>query len=222
MKFYTGIIKDNKDPLEKGRYKVFIHGFHSEGSVLPWSICKLPVTSSASNGSLHKHTLEINSFVSGYFLDSDNQHFIIDGVFAGVDDYHYDPKLLPNGENESTEKLDKNYTDVEYIKSKKGHVVEFNNTDGSESISVIHKDGHQFLISNNGIKIKHLTDVYISAKNITFECDNMNIFVKIGFAIRNIKYYFNLLSGNLSSFLSSISLKSDGNTTIKGDKVYLN
>lgn len=222
MKFYTGTIKDNKDPLERGRYKVFIHGFHSEGSVLPWSICKLPVTSSGSNGSLHKHTLEINSFVSGYFLDPDNQHFVIDGVFAGIDDYQYEPKMLPSGENEPKETQDKKYTELEYIKSKKGHIVEFNNADGNESVSVIHKDGHTISISNNSLKIKHSNDVYIAAKTITFECDNMDIFVRIGFAIKNSKYYFNLISGTFSSFFSNTSIKSDGKTSIKGDSVHLN
>ena len=75
--WFFGKIVDNDDPLEIGRFKVRIHGLHTNNSAevpneyLPWAQCVMPANSSGISGLGDMPRMLPGAQVFGFFLDGE-------------------------------------------------------------------------------------------------------------------------------------------------------
>jgi len=90
--WWQGVVEDNLDPLQLGRCRVRILGFHTSDKVdiptnkLPWAFPIQPITSAAISGIGHSPTgLVPGSWVVGFFRDGANaQEPVILGSIGGI------------------------------------------------------------------------------------------------------------------------------------------
>jgi hypothetical protein len=90
--WFFGVVEDRMDPLESGRVKVRIFGFHSENketmptSSLPWATLIQPVTSSAFSGKGFSSVgLLEGTWVFGFFADPGSYQVpVIIGGLSGL------------------------------------------------------------------------------------------------------------------------------------------
>lgn len=142
--WYTGIIEDIDDPLNLNRVRVRCIGFHSmDTSVittadLPWATVIMPVTSASIKGNGGNHHLEVGSWVVGFFRDgSSAQDPMVMGSVATQTEGTQDIPTESSIENK-------------VYKSKAGHLIEIDNTEGSERISIKHKTGSKIVFNSDG------------------------------------------------------------------------
>ena len=155
--WYTGIIEDIDDPLILNRVKVRCIGFHSMDKAvlatddLPWATVIMPNTAASYQGIGANHHLEVGSWVVGFFRDgSSAQDPMVMGSIAtqenGVRDIPVESQLNPPSNK--------------VYRSKAGHLIELDNTEGSERISITHKKGTTILIDKDGgIQINAINDI---------------------------------------------------------------
>jgi len=166
--WFTGKIEDINDPENLNRVKVRCFGFYDDSIAindLPWATVMMPVTSASIQGNGGNHHLEAEvkdkdgniteagSWVVGFFRDGPSaQDPIIMGSIAtqtnGIQD-------IPS---EAHDKIDN-----KVYKSKAGHLIEIDNTSGSEEIRITHgKKGSYIKIDKNGlIEIKSIVKTRI-------------------------------------------------------------
>jgi hypothetical protein len=142
--WYTGIIEDIDDPLNLNRVRVRCIGFHSMDTNvittadLPWATVIMPVTSASIKGNGGNHHLEVGSWVVGFFRDgSSAQDPMVMGSVATQTEGTQDIPTESSIENK-------------VYKSKAGHLIEIDNTDGSERISIKHKTGSKIVFNSDG------------------------------------------------------------------------
>lgn len=90
--WWHGVVEDTADPLQLGRCRVRVYGFHVENktelptSALPWAYPMQPLTSAALSGIGQSPTgLLVGSHVFGFFRDGDEaQDPVMIGSFGGV------------------------------------------------------------------------------------------------------------------------------------------
>ena len=76
--FWIGVVEDRKDPLQLGRVRVRIHGYHSTlkkdipTDHLPWSVVAMPTTSASNSGVGSINALIPGSWVMGMWNDDGN------------------------------------------------------------------------------------------------------------------------------------------------------
>lgn len=163
--WYTGIIEDIDDPLILNRVRVRCIGFHSMDKAvlptadLPWATVIMPNTSASYQGIGANHHLEVGSWVVGFFRDgSSAQDPMVMGSVAtqenGVLDIPVESQLNPPSNK--------------VYRSKAGHLIELDNTEGSERISITHKKGTTILIDKDGgIQINAINDILNIDANTT-------------------------------------------------------
>ena len=139
--WFIGRVMDIDDPLNLNRVKVLPYGYYSQDiktENLPYSTVMMPNTSASLKGNGANHHLEVGSWVVGFFRDGPSaQDAIIMGSIATQTDGTQD---IPT---ESS-------VDNKVYKSKAGHLVEIDNTDGSERINIKHKSGSFIRMTSNG------------------------------------------------------------------------
>ncbi len=139
--WFIGRIVDVDDPLNLNRVKVLPYGYYSQDiktENLPYSTVMMPNTSASLKGNGANHHLEVGSWVVGFFRDGPSaQDAIIMGSIATQTDGTQD---IPT---ESS-------VDNKVYKSKAGHLVEIDNTDGSERINIKHKSGSFIRMDSSG------------------------------------------------------------------------
>tara|TARA_A200000159_G_scaffold148876_1_gene156963 strand:+ start:215 stop:718 length:504 start_codon:yes stop_codon:yes gene_type:complete len=142
--WYTGIIEDIDDPLNLNRVRVRCIGFHSMDTNvittadLPWATVIMPVTSASIKGNGGNHHLEVGSWVVGFFRDgSSAQDPMVMGSVATQTEGTQDIPTESSIENK-------------VYKSKAGHLIEIDNTEGSERISIKHKTGSKIVFNSDG------------------------------------------------------------------------
>ena len=169
--WFTAVVEDINDTDNLNRVRVRCHGWHTDDttilktSQLPWATVIMPVTSASVKGNGGNHHLEAEvkdkdgniteagSWVVGFFRDGPSaQDPIIMGSIAtqtnGIQD-------IPS---EAHDKIDN-----KVYKSKAGHLIEIDNTSGSEEIRITHgKKGSYIKIDKNGlIEIKSIVKTRI-------------------------------------------------------------
>ena len=142
--WYTGIIEDIDDPMNLNRVRVRCIGFHSMDTNvittadLPWATVIMPVTSASIKGNGGNHHLEVGSWVVGFFRDgSSAQDPMVMGSVATQTEGTQDIPTESSIENK-------------VYKSKAGHLIEIDNTEGSERISIKHKTGSKIVFNSDG------------------------------------------------------------------------
>ena len=159
--WFTGKVEDVNDTENLNRVKVRCFGFYANDiavSDLPWATVMMPVTSASVQGNGGNHHLqaevkdndgnitEPGSWVIGFFRDGPSaQDPVVIGSIAtqtnGVQDIPTESSV-----------------DNKVYKSKAGHLIEIDNTSGSEEIRITHgKKSSYIKIDKDGlIEIKSI------------------------------------------------------------------
>ena len=92
--FWVGVVEDRKDPLQLGRVRVRIHGYHSPlkkdipTDHLPWSLVAMPTTSASTSGVGSMNGLVPGTWVLGIW-NEDGEQFQNSVVIATI------PGMIP-------------------------------------------------------------------------------------------------------------------------------
>ena len=149
--WFIGSVEEINDPKGLNRIKVRAYGYYDSEEIktedLPWATVMMPVTSASIKGNGGNHHLEKGSWVVGFFRDGPSaQDPVVMGSIATQTD---GTKDLPSEAS----------VDNKVYKSKAGHLIEIDNTDGAERIKITHNSGSTIamgkdqLISIEGSKI---------------------------------------------------------------------
>jgi hypothetical protein len=141
FEWFTGIIKEIDDPKGLNRVKVHCLGFYDgveNVDNLPWATVVMPVTNASIKGNGSNHHLEIGSWVVGFFRDgpSAQDPMVIGSIATQTDG----TKDLP----------DEASVDNKVYKSKSGHLIEIDNSDGEERINIKHKSNSRITMNADG------------------------------------------------------------------------
>lgn len=147
--WFTGIVKDINDTENLNRVKVQALGFYDDDIAvadLPWATVMMPVTSASLKGVGGNHHLEVGSWVVGFFRDGPSAQ---------------DPMVMGSIATQTSGTQDiptESSVDNKVYKSKAGHLIEIDNTDGAEEVRITHgKKGSYIKIDKDGlIEIKSI------------------------------------------------------------------
>ena len=176
--WFTGEVEDVQDPKKMNRVRVRCHGYYGNADEvattdLPWATIMMPSTSQSSKGFGRTHELEVGSWVVGFFRDgSSAQDPLVMGSIAtstteGIQIGFYE-QITPDLPTEAI--VADSYPDNKVYKSKSGHLVEFDNTDGSERIHIQHTNGTSATLEENN----NLTVSVQSGGNLTITVNEGN------------------------------------------------
>jgi|SRR6056300_233594 len=177
--WFTGIVKDINDPKNLNRVKVQALGFYDDSIAvddLPWATVMMPVTSASVKGNGGNHHLEAEvkdndgniteagSWVVGFFRDgpSAQDPMVMGSIATQTPTGEVDAKGKPTYDldipSEAHDKIDN-----KVYKSKAGHLIEIDNTDGAEEVRITHgKKGSYIKIDKDGlIEIKSIVKTRI-------------------------------------------------------------
>ncbi|MGH9936309.1 MAG: phage baseplate assembly protein V [Blastocatellia bacterium] len=145
----VGIVLDNKDQQELGRIKVRLPGL-SDDEVGHWARVAV-LMAGKERGTFFLPEKDDEVLVA--FENGDiTRPYIIGALWNGQDK---PPDANADGKN-----------NLRFIKSRSGHIVRLDDTDGAEKIEIIDKTGNNsvtFDTANNTITIKSAKDVIIEA-----------------------------------------------------------
>ena len=155
--WFTGVIENITDPMKLNRVKVRCIGFHTQDTKvvstndLPWATVVMPVTNASIKGNGGNHHLEVGSWVVGFFRDGPSaQDPMVLGSVATQTDGEQD---IPT-ESSTTNKV---------YKSKSGHLIEIDNTDGDERVNIKHKSGSRITMNSDGTVSIVATNIKLNA-----------------------------------------------------------
>lgn len=153
FEWFTGVVKDIDDTDNLNRVRVHCFGFYDdvETKNLPWATVIMPVTSASTSGNGGNHHLEVGSWVVGFFRDGPSaQDPMVMGSIATQTDGTQD---IPT---ESS-------VDNKVYKSKSGHLIEIDNTDGDERVNIKHKSGSRITMNSDGTVSIVATNIKLNA-----------------------------------------------------------
>lgn len=179
--WFIGVVENRDDPLMLGRVKVRIHNLHSENQSktsteeLPWAIPMIPFTDANLDKVGRSPTgIQVGTTVVGFFLDGkDANNPVIMGTFAGIPNNQLANHDVPF-EAREINKVEKEVVgpepDTSYaakypynkvVRTEGGHVIEIDDTPGSERLHVFHTSGTYVEINQDGRMItKVVNDKY--------------------------------------------------------------
>ena len=259
--WWQGVVEDRQDPLELGRARVRILGFHTDEKTkiptdsLPWAYPAMPLDSTPGSIPNFKE----GTWVMGFFRDGESAQepimtHMIDAGYVTQNNSHKgfnDPEAVsfrpekPVGTEPvlgevNTSKLARGITDNtirddsdivrvypynHVSESESGHLVEFNDTPGSESISVAHRSGTYSEVDQDGdVTVKvvgNSSEVIAKDKYITID-EDMNVTVG-GNVISTVTGGRTEKSGSLEiNSDDEVSITSEGAVTITAPTVFIN
>ena len=190
----TGIVTNNQDPDELGRVKI-----------------KIPRIS----GEDESNWARVISFMAGkdrgaFFLPEVDDEVLV-AFECGNINMPYVIGSLWNGEDVPPETNSDGENNIRIIKSRSGHIIKLDDTDGEEKIEIVDKNENNMIIidtKNEKISIKSNKDIEISAPNGTIIMDAKDIEITS--------------SASTKIEASSVDLEASGNTNIKGATVNIN
>ena len=165
---YRGVVEDRDDPLEAGRCRVRVFGVHTVvltkttiGGIptneLPWAQPALPIIEGAISGyGLWGVPLQ-GSHVFVFFENGNHmqpRYFAaVPGIPASGPDTHQGFND-PDGEYPDTtgqpDWPSDSYPNLVRLKTHAGHILEFDNTPGAETLTIYHSGGTQIVIDASG------------------------------------------------------------------------
>lgn len=190
----AGIVTNNKDPEKLGRIKV-----------------KIPRIS----GEDESNWARVVSFMAGnergaFFLPEVDDEVLVAFEYGDIN-LPYIIGSLWNGKDKPPLANDDGKNNIRMLKSRSGHIIRLDDTDGKEKIEIVDKTEKNMIIidtKDNKISIKSEKDIEISAKGkITLEANDIEAKSKASTKIEAS---------------SGLDLKASGNMTIKGATVNIN
>ncbi len=157
----AGIVMDNQDPDKLGRIKVRLPG-RSDDEIGLWARITT-LMAGAERGSFFLP--EVDDEVLMIFEQGDiTRPYVLGALWNGQDK---PPDTNADGEN-----------NLRFIKSRSGHLIRFDDTDGAEKIEIIDKSSENhitFDTANNTITINSAQDINLEASQGTIKLNAQNI-----------------------------------------------
>lgn len=171
---FTGTVEDNEDPLRIGRVRVRAHGYHTQDKTLIPTEA-LPWAHMVHDGSKNLSIPEVNEWVVGYFLDGEEaQKPIVLGILPGIPgeepttsrwarNERTDETAIKSSKEQLTSLGDisepsspygAEYPKNKVLETESGHLIEIDDTDGSERIHLYHKSGTFIEIHPDGTIVR--------------------------------------------------------------------
>jgi len=191
----VGIVTNNKDTEKLGRVKV-----------------KIPRLS----GEDESNWARVTSFMAGkergaFFLPEVDDEVLVAFEYGDIN-MPYVIGSLWNGKDVPPENNSDGKNNIRVIRSRSGHVITLDDSDGSEQIKIMDKTQKNMIIidtKNNKISIKSDKDIELSAPNGKVTIEAMDIVTK------------STASTKIEA-TSSVDVKASGNLNIKGAMVNIN
>ena len=190
----TGIVTNNQDPDELGRVKIKIPRISGEDES-NWARV-ISFMAGKDRGAFYLPEVDDEVLVA-FECGNINMPYVIGSLWNGED---VPPETNSDGEN-----------NIRIIKSRSGHIIKLDDTDGEEKIEIVDKNENNMIIidtKNEKISIKSNKDIEISAPTGTIIMDAKDIEITS--------------SASTKIEASSVDLEASGNTNIKGATVNIN
>jgi uncharacterized protein involved in type VI secretion and phage assembly len=191
----AAIVTNNKDELEEGRVKI----------KFPW------LSDDNETDWVRIATLMTGNERGSFFLPEVGDEVLV--AFEQGDINHpYIIGALWNGKDKPPEKNSDGKNNLRIIKSRSGHVIKFDDTEGKEKIEIMDKTEKNIIVidtKDNKISLSSDKDIEISAPNGKVTINAMDIEVKSSASTK-------------IEASAGMDLKASGNTTIKGAMVNIN
>lgn len=147
--FYKGVIEDNNDPTQRGRYKVRILGVHSPDTsiaptaTLPWAECINPIIFGWDKGTGISSIAVIGTWVWCFFDNDDvNLPIVVGGLTAQGD---FNPRASGS-----------DYINVNTLRTKSNHIIEID--DANNEMRILHDNGSEILLTTDNVVITSVTN----------------------------------------------------------------
>ena len=191
----VGVVTNTQDPAGLGRVKVkFPWLSDSEESF--WARVATPM---AGNG-------------RGFYFLPEVEDEVLLAFEQGDARFPYVLGALWNGQDKPPENNDKGENNIRSIKSRSGHVIRLNDTDGAEKIEILDKSGKNTIVidtAKNTITMTSDKDITLSASKGTIKLDAQKIEIKSSAETK-------IVSG------AGMDVKATGTMNVKGATVNIN
>ena len=167
FRIYRGIVEDNNSPSKDGRLKVRIFGIHSEDKnlvpteTLPWAEVMQSLFFGYGSGIGITSIPKTGTWVF-VVLENDNPNNpIVIGAVAGKAKSSSDYSLPISGRlgyYDVNELANNGYPNNHVIETLNGHIIEIDESSGSEKIRFFHTNGNEILMNNNGITVTSIAN----------------------------------------------------------------
>jgi uncharacterized protein involved in type VI secretion and phage assembly len=206
--FFYGKVSDNKDPDELNRVKVTILG--KEESVSDWLPVVTPLAGPDNGISILP---EVDDIVVVVAMEGSN---IKKAVLGSI--WFNNAAPPETGENSDGDLNGDGTNSLKFLKSRSGHMIIFDDTDGAEKFQIISSDGKSRFEFDVAGELGNLTsevDVVISAKGtLTLMAESITIQSEKVIEISGDEY--------AASAKSAMEITADKDITIKGSGIALN
>jgi uncharacterized protein involved in type VI secretion and phage assembly len=189
------VVIDNNDQARLGRVRIrFLQASDAPGGL--WA--RVAVLMGGANRGTFFLPEVGDEVLVGFESGNPNKPYILGGLWSNIDQ---PPDTNADGKNNKR-----------LIKSRSGHLIRLDDTDGSEKIEIIDRSGKNSMIfdtANNAITISSAQDVNINAPQGTITLSAKTISISA--------------SGDSKiEAQSGLTVQAGGNTTIKGTMVNIN
>lgn len=216
--------------LGMARVRIFnLHDGVKDSTALPWAQVMMPVTSASVNGIGDTPSLLIGSMVFGFFADGAGSikqakvPIIVGTIPVFPSEADHSIPLDARGKrsinkkaavigNEPDDPYKANYPDNRVIKTKSGHMIELDDTAGSERVHIYHKSGSYIeMTPDGGVTIKSVKDSFDIVGGIK------NLFVKGDCKVQVNGSMNSVVNGDINIVgKSNLSLMAKGKIFIQG------